>query len=87
MGVLAEDTKVVGFSRPEDVTPGRIVVDKDRDMVARVDEVDGRWVEVSRPTGLSWRVSRIRLRPGTEREARQLRAIGRLHQQQRRGLA
>ncbi|GAA3292748.1 hypothetical protein GCM10020295_12860 [Streptomyces cinereospinus] len=65
---------------------GGIVVDKDKEMVARVDEIDGRWVEVSRPTGLSWRVNWMRLRPATEREHHQLRALGRLHQQQRRGM-
>ncbi|MBT2397943.1 hypothetical protein J7E89_18690 [Streptomyces sp. ISL-100] len=69
------------------MTVGRVVVDKDSEMVATVQEVDGQWVELFRPTGLNWRTRWSRIRPATEREHRQLLAIGRLHRQQRRGLA
>ncbi|WP_326699078.1 hypothetical protein OG909_18285 [Streptomyces sp. NBC_01754] len=76
-----------GFTGPEAIRVGQVVMDRDKEMVTRVDEVDGRWVELSRPTGLSWRVNWLRLRPASEREHQQLHALGKLHQQQLRGKA
>ncbi|MFE7660548.1 hypothetical protein [Streptomyces celluloflavus] len=64
-----------------------MVFDKDRDMPATVRGMDGSFVEVGRPTGLAWRVHFSRIRPGSAWERRQLLAVGRLHAQQRRGLA
>ncbi|MFD4538323.1 hypothetical protein [Streptomyces bauhiniae] len=74
------------FKNTDEVNVGAVVFDKDRDMPATVRGMDGSFVEVDRPTGLSWRVHFSRIRPASAWERRQLVAVGRLHAQQRRGL-
>lgn len=75
------------FKSAGEVALGAVVFDKDRDMPATVRGRNGSFVEVDRPTGLTWRVHFCRIRPASPWEQRQLVAVGRLHAQQRRGLA
>jgi hypothetical protein len=63
-----------------------VVYEGSYEMPARVRGIDGVTIELERPTGLVWRAHYARLRPATEREKRQLAAVGRLHRQQCRGL-
>lgn len=56
-------------------------------MVGVVDAFDGPFVRLSRPTGYAWRARRASLRPGTDYERRQVRAIGALHRQRHKGIA
>ncbi|WP_431980820.1 hypothetical protein [Streptomyces qinglanensis] len=60
--------------------------DRDKEMVAVVRQVAGMEVTVERPSGLTWQVQYRHLRPGTQREAHQLRALARLHRIQCRGM-
>jgi hypothetical protein len=73
------------FATPDEISVGTVVFDHAYDMPGKVRKVDGRYVELERPTGFAWRVPFLRLRRGTEREARQLEAIGRLHALRQRG--
>ncbi|MET8830485.1 hypothetical protein ABZX40_34310 [Streptomyces sp. NPDC004610] len=73
------------FHTPHEIVIGMVVFDLDYDMPGRVRSLDGRWVELQRPTGFSWRVHFSRLRRGTEREARQLIALGKLQRTRERG--
>ncbi|WP_255948834.1 hypothetical protein [Streptomyces odontomachi] len=74
------------FADPAAIGIGSVLYDRDRDMPGRVRNVDGQVVELERPTGCAWRVHYRRLRPATEREQRQLTALGRLHRQQQKRL-
>lgn len=74
------------FASPAHIRIGAVLFDRDHDMPGRVRNVDGHVIELERPTGFTWRVHYRRLRPATEREQRQLTAIGRLHRQQQKGL-
>ncbi|MDJ0461982.1 hypothetical protein [Streptomyces sp. H27-C3] len=73
------------FPRPEAIEVGSVIFDRDYEMPGTVREVDAPFIEMSRPTGLTWRVHFRRLRPATEWEQRQLVAVGRLHRQRQKG--
>ncbi|WP_030569332.1 hypothetical protein [Streptomyces aureocirculatus] len=74
------------FASPQELCGGMVVYDRVYQMPAVVRRVDGLYVELSRPTGMEWRVAFYRLRRATEWEHRQLVAVGRLHRQRQRGL-
>ncbi|BDH13320.1 hypothetical protein [Streptomyces hygroscopicus] len=74
------------FSSPRQVTTGSVVFDRDAGMVVVVRDVKGLMVAVERPTGLTWEVAYGRLRPGTEREGRQLQALAKLQRARKRGM-
>ncbi|MFJ4918678.1 hypothetical protein [Streptomyces sp. NPDC088725] len=65
---------------------GMVVYDRTYDMVGVVDGLAGPLVSISRPTGLTWQSRCMSVRPGTDYERRQLRAIGALHQLRHKGL-
>ncbi|MEV7286317.1 hypothetical protein AB0O01_17375 [Streptomyces sp. NPDC093252] len=73
------------FRTPHDIVIGMVVFDLDHEMPGTVRNLDGRWVDLQRPTGLIWRVNFSRLRRGTEREARQLIALAKLQRARERG--
>ncbi|WP_329146283.1 hypothetical protein OIU91_14015 [Streptomyces sp. NBC_01456] len=74
------------YTLPEQITTGSVVFDRDVDMVAVVRDVKGLMVGLERPTGLTWYVAYGRLRPGTEREGRQLQALAKLRRARKRGM-
>ncbi|MGY5125077.1 hypothetical protein [Streptomyces nigrescens] len=74
------------YTSPREVTMGTVVFDRDADMVAVVRDVKGLMVGLERPTGLAWEVAYGRLRPGTEREGRQLQALAKLQRARKRGM-
>lgn len=74
------------FADITQVAIGATVFDRDFDMPGTVRNIRNVRVELERPTGFVWSVHFGRLRPATERERRQLAAIGRLHRTQQRGL-
>jgi hypothetical protein len=74
------------FTSAEEVAIGAVVFDRNYEMPATVRNINGMRIELERPTGFVWDVHFRRLRPATEREQRQLVAIGKLHRQQQRGL-
>jgi hypothetical protein len=77
-----------GFVSADDIRIGAVLYDRDHDMPGRARKViGGRFVEMERPTGFTWRVHFRRLRPATEREVRQLDALARLHRLRLRGMA
>ncbi|MEU9332361.1 hypothetical protein AB0D49_04230 [Streptomyces sp. NPDC048290] len=73
------------FRTPNEIVIGAVVFDRDYEMPGTVRNLDGRWVELQRPTGFIWRVNFTRLRRGTEREARQLVALAKLQRARERG--
>ncbi|WP_434593572.1 hypothetical protein [Streptomyces sp. A5-4] len=73
------------FATPEEIRVGAVIFDRDYEMPGTVREVDAPFIEMSRPTGLAWRVHFRRLRPATDWEQRQLVAVGRLHKQRQKG--
>ncbi|MET8828729.1 hypothetical protein ABZX40_24350 [Streptomyces sp. NPDC004610] len=73
------------FRTPHEIVIGMVVFDRDYDMPGRVRNLDGRWVELQRPTGFIWRVDFARLRRGTAREGRQLVALAKLQRARERG--
>ncbi|MFH8635035.1 hypothetical protein ACH4CC_35005 [Streptomyces lydicus] len=75
------------FASPDDIKAGSVVYDQGGAMVGMVRRVAQVTVILERPTGLIWSVPHSRLRPGTEREARQLQALAKLQRVRRRGLA
>ncbi|WP_432092865.1 hypothetical protein [Streptomyces sp. bgisy100] len=75
------------YRSPEQITMGSVVFDKDADMVAVVRTVKGLMIGLERPTGLAWEVAYGRLRPGTERETRQLQALAKLQRARMRGMS
>jgi hypothetical protein len=77
--------RIAGFESPEQVHINDVVYDRDYEMPATVRDVQGQFVELLRPTGLSWRCHYRRVRPASEWEHRQLAAVGRLHQQRQKG--
>ncbi|WP_328548519.1 hypothetical protein [Streptomyces platensis] len=81
------ETQPASFRSPEEVTVGTVVFDRDADMVAVVRDVRGLVVGLERPTGLTWDVAYGRLRPGTEREGRQLQALAELQRARLRGMS
>ncbi|MGW7004977.1 hypothetical protein ACWGCW_19765 [Streptomyces sp. NPDC054933] len=74
------------FASPDEIHVGMLVFDRDYDMPGKVRNVDGKFIEIERPTGYVWRQNYLRLRRATEREERQLDAIRRLHAVRQRGL-
>ncbi|MGW2008112.1 hypothetical protein [Streptomyces nigrescens] len=74
------------YTSPQQIRIGSVVFDRDADMVAVVRDVKGLMVDLERPTGLAWGVAYGRLRPGSEREGRQLRALAKLQRVRRRGM-
>ncbi|MGY4959004.1 hypothetical protein [Streptomyces nigrescens] len=75
------------FTSPREITLGTVVFDRDDDMVGVAREVHGITVTLERPTGRTWDVLYSRLRPGTEREERQLHALAKLQRDRMRGLS
>jgi hypothetical protein len=71
---------------PGGLRVGMVVYDRVHEMVAVVDGFAGLFVNLSRPTGLTWQSRWVSVRAGTAYEQRQLRAIAALHMQQRKGL-
>ncbi|MFF9786934.1 hypothetical protein YWIDRAFT_05243 [Streptomyces sp. SceaMP-e96] len=84
--MTATETQPAPFRSPEELTVGTVVFDRDADMVAVVRKVKGLMVDLERPTGLIWGVAYVRLRPGTQREERQLQALAKLQRARKRGL-
>ncbi|WP_446038846.1 hypothetical protein [Streptomyces sp. SID1121] len=75
------------FTTPSAIDIGAVIFDQDYEMPGTVRNVDGSFIEMERPTGLKWRVHYRRLRPATAWEERQLVAVGKLHEQRKRGTA
>ncbi|MEV7287816.1 hypothetical protein AB0O01_25135 [Streptomyces sp. NPDC093252] len=73
------------FRTPHEIVIGTVVFDLDYEMPGTVRNLDGRWVDLQRPTGLVWRVHFTRLRRGTEREVRELVALAKLQRARERG--
>lgn len=69
------------------IAVGMVVYDRCFGMPATVTGFDGPLVCLTRPTGLTWRSHCVSVRPATQYERRQLRAIARLHAQRQRGIA
>ncbi|MGP3978534.1 hypothetical protein ACTWQF_31925 [Streptomyces sp. 8N114] len=86
MTTAPERPALAYFRSPAQIRPGTVVFDRDKEMVAVARQVVGQLVTVERPSGLAWEAQYRRLRPGTSRDAHQLRALARLHRAQRRGL-
>ncbi|MEV4972785.1 hypothetical protein [Streptomyces scopuliridis] len=63
---------------------GMIVYDRVYDMPARVIGLGGHLVHLERPTGLTWASRWTSVRPATDWEQRQIRAIAELHIRRRR---
>ena len=74
------------YTSPKQIRVGSVVFDRDAEMVAVVRDVRGLMVDLERPTGLTWDVAYGRLRPGTEREGRQLQALAKLQRARKRGM-
>ncbi|MFE0374529.1 hypothetical protein ACFW1M_02890 [Streptomyces inhibens] len=81
------ETRPAFFTSPKEITMRSVVFDRDADMVAVVRDVKGLMIGLERPTGLVWDVAYGRLRPGTEREERQLQALAKLQRARLRGMA
>lgn len=73
------------FATPIELTRGMVVFDRDYEMPGTVRGIDGRMIEMERPTGLVWRRDFSRLRRATEWECKQLVAVGRLQKQRQAG--
>jgi hypothetical protein len=71
---------------PSGLCIGMVVYDRRYEMVGVVDDFVGPFVNLSRPTGLTWQSRWVSVRQGTPHELRQLKAIGALHRLQRKGL-
>ncbi|MEW9519119.1 hypothetical protein [Streptomyces tubercidicus] len=80
-------TQPTNYASPREILLGTVVFDPDADMVAVVREVKGLMVHLERPTGLRWGAPYRRLRPGTEREGRQIRALAHLQRARMRGMS
>ncbi|MFE4371228.1 hypothetical protein ACFRMN_23890 [Streptomyces sp. NPDC056835] len=65
------------------LTIGMVVYDRVYDMPARVIGIGGHLVYLERPTGLTWASRWTSVRPASDWEQRQLRAIAKLHAQRR----
>ncbi|MCK7622967.1 hypothetical protein MUU72_07625 [Streptomyces sp. RS10V-4] len=66
------------FLTIEEIAVGAVVYDRDADMVGMVRGTGGVMVQLEHPTQLTWEVPYTRLRPGTEWEVKQLRALAKL---------
>lgn len=86
MKPLATTPRRAPRTGPGGLRVGMVVYDRTHEMVAVIDEFFGPMVTLSRPTGLTWRSRWVSVRPGTEYEQRQLRAIGALHRLRNKGL-
>lgn len=64
-----------------------VVYDRTYEMIGVVDDFIGPFVCLKRPTGLAWQSRWVSIRPGTEYEQRQLRALGNLHRRRMKGLS
>ncbi|MGX1853301.1 hypothetical protein [Streptomyces sp. NPDC055299] len=84
--MIRTEAPPVFYTSPEQIARGSVVFDRDADMVAVVRDVKGLMVGLERPTGLTWDVAYARLRPGTEREGRQLQALAKLQRARKRGM-
>lgn len=70
--------------RPASANPGglrigMVVYDRVHEMVGVIDGFVGPFVNLSRPTGLTWQSRWVSVRRGTPHELRQIKAIGALH--------
>lgn len=74
-------------ANPDGLKVGMVVYDRHYEMPATIAEFQGPLICLTRPTGLSWRSRWTSVRPATEYEQRQLRAIAKLHAQRQRGHA
>lgn len=61
---------------------GMAVFDPGRDMPGVIDALYGARLRLIRPAGSTWEARTISVRPATEREKRQLRALAELHRKQ-----
>ncbi|WJV46124.1 hypothetical protein [Streptomyces flavofungini] len=78
--------RTAAFDAPAGIRPGAVVFDRTYDMPGTVREVDGAFVVLDRPTGMTWRAHYRHLRRATAWEHRQLPALARLHAQRLRGV-
>ncbi len=74
------------FTRPSDLRPGAAVYDLGDEMPGVVAGCHGPRVRLVRPTGRQWDAYWNRLRPATDRERDQLRALARLHRERLKGI-
>ncbi|MGW1788788.1 hypothetical protein ACWCO0_11725 [Streptomyces tubercidicus] len=74
------------FASPEHISIGAVVFDRDDDMVGMVSNIVGTVISLERPTGRQWHTFYRRLRPATERENRQLRALAKLQRARTQGM-
>lgn len=74
------------FASPEQISIGAVVFDRDDEMVGMVSNITGAAISLERPTGRKWLKSYRRLRPATERENRQLRALAKLQRARTQGM-
>ncbi|WP_175411975.1 hypothetical protein [Streptomyces sp. TRM64462] len=65
---------------------GAIVYCRHYAMPARVTRISGTFVYLIRPSGLQWRSARVAVRPATDWEHKQYRALAKLQTQRERGL-
>ncbi|MEV7870404.1 hypothetical protein AB0P17_30880 [Streptomyces sp. NPDC088124] len=66
-----------------DLRVGMAVFDRRADMPGVIRSFAGPLACLVRPSGHTWQAALIALRPATERERTQLRALARLHRRQR----
>jgi hypothetical protein len=64
-----------------------VVFDRHYEMVGTVEGLVGPLVHLRRPTGLTWQSRWASVRPGTDYERRQLRALAALHRLRHKGLS
>lgn len=87
-GIRRTPSKVPRFyDDTQEITIGAAVYDRSREMPGVVRDIVDRNIILERPSGLVWSVSYRRLRPATEYEQNQLRALRRLCREQHRGLS
>ncbi|MER0483827.1 hypothetical protein ABR737_36790 [Streptomyces sp. Edi2] len=84
--MIRAEAPAVFYKSPQQIRTGSVVFDRDAGMVAVVRDVKGLMVGLERPTGFTWDVAYGRLRPGTEREGRQLQALAQLQRARLRGM-
>lgn len=84
--MIRAEAPAVFYTSLQQIRTGSVVFDRDADMVAVVRDVKGLMVGLERPTGPTWDVAYGRLRPGTEREGRQLQALAQLQRARLRGM-
>ncbi|WP_236244353.1 hypothetical protein [Streptomyces sp. CC210A] len=83
---VAAGARPSAFTRPSDLRPGTAVYDLDDEMPGVVAGCRGPRVRLVRPTGRQWDAYGNRLRPATDQERDQLRALARLHHERLKGM-